>query len=61
MKQVNVDENRWLFVNEGSEVANLFFMAISFLALSVIAEFKLTHKGLVDVTQFKIVPLFEDG
>ena len=35
------------------------FMAISFLALPVIPELKLTDKGLVDVTQFKIVPLFE--
>ena len=34
-------------------------MAMSFLALPVIPELKLTDKGLVDVTQFKIVPLFE--
>jgi len=34
-------------------------MAMSFLALPVIHELKLTDKGLVDVTQFKIVPLFE--
>jgi len=37
------------------------FMAISFLALPVIPELKLTDKGLVDVTQFKIVPLFEES
>lgn len=36
------------------------FMALSFLALPVIPELKLTDKGLVDVTQFKIVPLFGD-
>lgn len=35
------------------------FMTLSFLALPVIPELKLTDKGLVDVTQFKIVPLFE--
>ena len=35
------------------------FMALSFLALPVIPELKLTDKGLVDVNQFKIVPLFE--
>ncbi|RLC81395.1 MAG: adenine deaminase [Chloroflexi bacterium] len=35
------------------------FMAMSFLALPVIPELKLTDKGLVDVTQFKFVPLFE--
>jgi len=30
------------------------------LSLPVIPELKLTDKGLVDVTQFKIVPLFEE-
>lgn len=34
------------------------FMALSFLALPVIPKLKITDKGLVDVTQFKIVPLF---
>lgn len=34
------------------------FMTLSFLALSVIPELKLTDHGLVDVTQAKIVPLF---
>ncbi|MGQ9492544.1 MAG: adenine deaminase [Anaerolineae bacterium] len=36
------------------------FMTLSFLALPVIPALKLTDKGLVDVTQFKFVPLFED-
>ncbi|MFQ5874558.1 MAG: adenine deaminase C-terminal domain-containing protein, partial [Dehalococcoidia bacterium] len=36
------------------------FMAMSFLALPVIPELKLTDKGLVDVNEFKFVPLFED-
>jgi adenine deaminase len=36
------------------------FMAMSFLALPVIPALKLTDKGLVDVDQFSIVPLFED-
>ena len=36
------------------------FMTLSFLALPVIPSLKLTDKGLVDVTQFKLVPLFED-
>jgi adenine deaminase len=35
------------------------FMAMSFMALPVIPELKLTDKGLVDTTQFKLVPLFE--
>jgi adenine deaminase len=34
------------------------FMALSFLALPVIPSLKLTDRGLVDVDQFKIVPLF---
>lgn len=34
------------------------FMALSFLALPVIPELKLTDRGLVDVSQFKVVPLF---
>ena len=34
------------------------FMKLSFLSLPVIPELKLTDKGLVDVNQFKIVPLF---
>jgi adenine deaminase len=36
------------------------FMALSFLALPVIPELKITDKGLVDVTKFQIVPLFGD-
>jgi adenine deaminase len=36
------------------------FMALSFMALSVIPELKLTDRGLVDVTQFKIVELYEN-
>jgi len=34
------------------------FMTLSFLALPVIPELKLTDKGLVDVEKFQIVPLF---
>ena len=37
------------------------FMTLSFLSLPVIPELKLTDKGLVDVSQFKIVPLFGKG
>ncbi len=35
-------------------------MALSFLALEVIPHLKLTDQGLVDVDQFKIVPLWVD-
>jgi adenine deaminase len=34
------------------------FMILSFLALPVIPELKLTDKGLVDVNRFQVVPLF---
>ncbi|NWG04707.1 MAG: adenine deaminase [Syntrophaceae bacterium] len=34
------------------------FMTLSFLSLPVIPELKITDKGLVDVHQFKFVPLF---
>ncbi|HEX9123396.1 MAG TPA: adenine deaminase [Actinomycetota bacterium] len=33
------------------------FMAMSFLALSVVPELKLTDRGLVDVNRFELVPL----
>ncbi len=34
------------------------FMAMSFLALAVIPELKITDQGLVDVTKFERIPLF---
>ena len=37
------------------------FLALSFLALPVIPELKLTDHGLVDVTAFRLVPVFEAG
>jgi len=44
----------------GSTLANPF-MALSFLALPVIPELKLTDLGLVDVSSFSFVSLFEQG
>ncbi len=41
----------------GSKLADPF-MTLSFLSLPVIPELKMTDKGLVDVNQFKIVPVF---
>jgi adenine deaminase len=41
----------------GSPLLNPY-MALAFLALPVIPALKITDRGLVDVTQFKIVPLF---
>lgn len=35
-------------------------MTMSFLALAVIPQLKITDLGLVDVTEFRLVPLFED-
>ncbi|KPK95165.1 MAG: hypothetical protein AMJ94_00480 [Deltaproteobacteria bacterium SM23_61] len=40
----------------GCPLANPF-LTLSFLALPVIPELKLTDKGLVDVSQFRIIPL----
>ena len=37
------------------------YMTLSFLALPVIPELKITDKGLIDVNQFKVVPLFVDA
>ncbi len=41
----------------GSNVKNPF-MVLSFLALPVIPELRITDKGLVDVNNFKLIPLF---
>ncbi|MEE9244826.1 MAG: adenine deaminase C-terminal domain-containing protein, partial [Gemmatimonadota bacterium] len=35
-------------------------MTMSFLALAVIPQLKITDLGLVDVAEFRLVPLFED-
>ncbi len=43
----------------GSRLADPF-MTLSFLALSVVPELKLTDRGLVDVAHEQIVPLFAD-
>ena len=43
----------------GSELRDPF-MALSFLALEVIPHLKLTDQGLVDVDEFKLVPLWVD-
>jgi adenine deaminase len=37
------------------------FMTLSFLSLPVIPELKITDRGLVDVNQFKFVPLFGEN
>jgi adenine deaminase len=34
-------------------------MTMSFLALAVIPELKITDHGLVDVNKFEVVPLFD--
>jgi adenine deaminase len=41
----------------GSKISDPF-MTLSFLSLPVIPELKITDQGLVDVNQFKFVPLF---
>jgi len=46
--------------NLGCEIPDPF-MTLSFLSLPVIPELKITDKGLVDVNQFKFVPLFGEN
>lgn len=46
--------------NLGSRLSDPF-MTLGFIALPVIPELKITDKGLVDVNQFKLVPLFVDS
>jgi len=43
--------------NLGSSLENAF-MTLSFLALPVIPQLKITNKGLVDVDKFKLVSLY---
>ena len=50
-------------INAARELGTILadpFMTLSFLALPVIPELKITDKGLVDVARFKTVPLFVD-
>ncbi|MFH1612530.1 MAG: adenine deaminase [bacterium] len=56
-----VKEKELLLIQEAKKLGcslNNPFMTLSFLALPVIPELKLTDKGLVDVVKFQIVPLF---
>ena len=43
----------------GSPLDNIF-MTLSFLALPVIPQLKLTNRGLVDVERFEFINLVED-
>ena len=54
------EELRWVSRDLGSVPAEPF-MILSFLALPVIPELKLTDRGLVDVNRFEHVPLFVGG
>ena len=57
--KVNDQLNRLLLTaREFGSTLNYPFMTLSFLALPVIPELKITDKGLIDVVRFKSVPLF---
>jgi adenine deaminase len=60
MEQVLLQEKALLEAvpQTGCESMNPF-MTLSFLALPVIPELKLTDLGLVDVDRFEIIPLME--
>jgi adenine deaminase len=51
-----LDELVALLDEQGVEI-DAPFMTLSFLALSVIPDLKLTDRGLVDVTGARVVPL----
>ncbi len=61
LKTVIEQKNRLLkaAADTGCHGANPF-MALSFLALPVIPELRLTDRGLVDVNRMEIIPLFSD-
>jgi len=60
-KRVNDQLNRLSSAaREFGSTLNDPFMTLSFLALPVIPELKITDKGLIDVVQFNAVPLFVD-
>jgi adenine deaminase len=56
----NLDRLKSLARGLGSSLRNPF-MALSFLALPVIPELKVTDLGLVDVSSFSLVSLFESA
>jgi adenine deaminase len=55
-----LDAMKRLAASWGSTLSHPF-MALSFVALPVIPELKLTDLGLVDVSIFSVVPLFDAG
>lgn len=63
MSPIPIDEVRSRLARLERELANLGcqvphpFMSLAFIALSVLPALKLTDRGLVDVTQFRFVPV----
>lgn len=55
----NYDNVKKAARNMGSEIENVF-MTMSFMALAVIPEIKITDMGLVNVNSFKIIDLIEE-
>ena len=53
-KENKIFKDNWIKVG-----CNLAYMGFNLLPLSVIPNFRITNKGLVDVNTMKIVPLFE--
>ena len=56
---VVAEENRIFKNNWIKAGCNLAYMGFNLLPLSVIPNFRITNKGLVDVNTMKIVPLFQ--
>jgi len=53
-------ENKIFKKNWNESGCTLAYMGFNLLPLSVIPNFRITNKGLVDVNSMEIVPLFED-
>jgi adenine deaminase len=55
----NYDNVKKSAIDMGSTLENVF-MTMSFMALAVIPEIKITDMGIVDVNSFKIINLFDE-
>ena len=53
-KETKIFKKNWLKAG-----CTLTYMGFNLLPLSVIPNFRITNKGLIDVNAMKIVPLFE--
>ena len=53
------EENKLFKESWNKAGCTLAYMGFNLLPLSVIPNFRITNKGLIDVNSMKIIPLFE--